>query len=190
MGIRLNRGGAYTSDISTLRRQIRANGSVTNCFPIQVTHPGQPGAVVNMVMNLAFQPNGNLPPANASLYISAFTNAAGTYLFNIAPMPCIALAGVILPAVDGSYLSLGYGLGLPPITDANLAQSVAAVSNFAGGIPGANVLSGLARLIIAVSEAVRFDAVEQGIDGVLGNAGVYQPPVAVIHNWGGHFIGS
>jgi hypothetical protein len=49
-------------------------------------------------------------------------------------------------------------------------------------------LTGMARLIIAVCEAARFKVVETGVNGVLGNFTNYAPPVATIHNWGGHTL--
>jgi hypothetical protein len=188
--MRLQRGGAYTSDISLLRSQIRANGTIPNIQIVTVSHPLSVNTV-DLHINLAYQPNSNLPPINGSLYTVAFGNANGIWNFNVGAIG-VALPGVPFPgALVGNYPSLGYNLGLPNITDANLSAAVDAVAGYAGAAPvPAQVLDGMARLIIAVNEAVRFDSVESGIDGVLGNGVNYPPPVNTIHGWGGHSIGS
>lgn len=189
MPVRLKSGGAYTADISSLCRQIRVNGTLPNLQAVTISHPGT-AFTVDLHINMAYQPNSNLPPINGALYAVAFSNAAGTWHFNVGAIG-VALPGVPFPGgIDGSYASLGYAMGLPAITDANLSAAINAVHGYAGGVVGAPVLDGMARLIIAVNEATRFDAVKSGVDSVLGNAGSYAPPVATIHNWGGHIIGS
>lgn len=192
--IRFQHGGAYTADIGALRNSIRANGTNVNCLTVPLSHPLAPGAAASLCINLAYQANGNLPPANASLYTTAFVNGAGN-VFRFTLVPALggncAFPGATVLAIDGSYLSFGFAMPpFPNITDATLAASIQAISGHAGpGVPGAPVLTGLTRLVIAVNEALRFSAVEAGVDGVLGNAGVYAPPWAQIHNWGGHSLG-
>jgi hypothetical protein len=187
--MRLQHGGAYTSDVNALCAQIRANGTVPNIGIITISHPLAPNTV-NFHINLAYEPNSNLPPINGSLYTVAFGNLNGIWHFNVGAIG-VALPGVGIPgALGGDYTSLGYPLGLPNITDANLLAAVNSVAGYAGAAPvPAPVLDGLARLIIAVNEAARFSVVAGGINSVLGNATVYAPPVATIHNWGGHILG-
>ncbi|MFJ2987223.1 ribosome-inactivating family protein [Collimonas sp. NPDC087041] len=190
MAVRLTRGGAYSTDIRALRGQVRANGTNPVLLAVRVTHPLTANAV-DLYINLAYQPNGNLPPANASLYVVAFGNPNGVWHFAGLGGIGVAVPGVAFPgAINGSYASLGYALALPAITDANLLAAVQSVHAYAGAAVGAPVLDGMARLIIAISEALRFDVVESGVGGVLGNAGNYAPPVAQIHAWGGHTLGS
>lgn len=188
--MRLQHGGAYTSDIRALRSQIRANGTAPNLGVVTISHP-ETRNTVDVHINLAYQSNSQLPPINGSLYTVAFGNLQGIWHFNVGAI------GVVLPGhpfpglLDGSYTSLGYAHSLPNITNANLLNAVETVSHYAGAAPvGANVRNDMARLIIAVNEAVRFNQVEAGVNGVLGNNGNYAPPVATIHNWGGHTLGS
>lgn len=191
--MRLLHGGAYTSDIRALRAQIRANGTMPTIGIINISHP-QTANTVDLHINIAYQPNSNLLPINGSLYTVAFGNPA-IWHFNVGAIG-VALPGQAIPgALAGDYGSLGYPLALPNITDANLLAAINAVSNYAGAAPvPPAVLNGITRLIIAVNEAVRFDDVEGGINSVLGNPGSnpgsYSPPVATIHNWGGHILGS
>lgn len=188
--MRLLHGGAYTSDIRSLRARIRANGTLPNIGIINISHPGTL-STVDLFINFAYQPNSNLPPINGSLYTVAFRNPVGTWHFNVGAIG-VGLPGVAIPgALTGDYASLGYPLGLPEITNANLLDAVNAVSGYAGAAPvPVPVLNGITRLIIAVNEAARFDEVEGGINSVLGNVSSYLPPVATIHNWGGHILGS
>ena len=188
--MRLLRGGAYTSDIRSLRGKIRANGTLPNIGVVNISHP-LALSTVNLYINLAYQPNTNFPPINGSLYTVAFGSNARIWHFNVGAIG-VGLPGVLIPgALAGDYRSLGYALGLPNITDANLLAAVNSVSGYAGAAPvPAPVLDGITRLIIAVNEAARFDEVEGGIDTILGNGGNYLPPVSTIHNWGGHILGS
>lgn len=191
MPLRLQSGGAYTSDISALRAQIRANGTRPNLSIITISHP-LAQHTVDLYINLAYEPNSNLPPINASLYTVAFGNANGIWNFAIGNIGGVAVPGVAFPGnLNGSYASLGYAVGLPNITDANLAAAIGAVATYPGTAPVPQpVLDGMARLIIAVSEAVRFDAIESDINGVLGNGNNYAPPAGTIRSWGGHTLGS
>ena len=189
MAVRLSKGGAYSSDIVKLRKLVRANGSVANFSNIVVTHQDHAGTQVTMIMNLAFQPNSNSAQPNASLYILGFTNANGTYTFNIAPWPGAAIGGAVALVANGSYASLGHAINLPQITNANLGQAVMDMAAYAGGGMTAAEQTGLARLLIAISEAVRFDAVADGVAAALAGT-PYNPPSATIHAWGGRMIGS
>jgi len=188
--MRLQRGGAYTSDIRSLRNQIRANGTLPNINVVTVSHPLS-NHTVDLYLNMAYQPNSHFPPINGSLYVVAFGNTNNIWHFAVGAIGVILPGNPIPGGLTGDYGSLGYALGLPNINDASLRDAVddVAAYNGAGPVP-ANVLDGLTRLIIAVSEAVRIDSVEKGIDGVLGNFSNYPPPVAQIHNWGGHLLGS
>lgn len=188
--MRLQHGGAYTADISNLRAQIRANGTNPILGIVTVSHP-QSALTVDLYLNLAYQPNSALPPINGSLYTVAFGNANGIWHFNVGAIG-VALPGIAIPgALGGDYNSLGYPMGLPNITDANLLAAVNAVAGYAGvgPVPPA-VLDGMTRLIITVSEAIRFNEVSAGINSVLGTNIIFVPPVVQIHNWGGHILGS
>ena len=192
--IRFVHGGAYTADIAALRNAIRANGTNVNCVAVPLSHPTAPGAPVNLYVNHAYQANSALAPANASIYTTAFSNGAGA-IFRFAIVPALggncAFPGATALAADGSYASFGYPAPpLPNISDATLAQAIIDVRGHAGaGAPTAAVLTGLARLVIAVNEAVRFASIETGVNGVLGNAGLYAPNWATVHGWGGHSLG-
>ncbi len=188
--IRLQHGGAYTADISSLRAQIRANGTNPVLAVVTVSHP-LAAQTVDLQLNLAYQPNSALPPINGSLYTVAFGNTHGTWHFNVGAIG-VPLPGALLPgALGGDYASLGYPMGLPNITDANLLAAVNAIAGYAGAAPvPPAVLDAMTRLIITVSEAVRFDEVCAGLNSVLGNLSTFVPPVVQIHNWGGHTLGS
>lgn len=188
--MRFLHGGAYTSDIRALRARIRENGIRPTLETINISHPLALNTV-DLLINIAYQPNSNFPPINGSLYTVAFRNLNGTWHFNVGAIG-VALPGAAIPgALAGSYASLGYAAILPNITDAYLLAAVNDVSAYAGAALGINQVSdGIARLIIAVNEAARFAEVEDGINSVLGNNSVYSPPYVRIHNWGGHFLGS
>lgn len=189
MPIRFQHGGAYIADIGALRNQIRANGTVAHIQAIPVSHPLQPAANLTVFVNLAYQPNGALAPANASVYLVGIGNANGNWHFNIGGVA--GLPGAAFPGnPDGSYNSLGYAHPpLPNITDATLSNAVAALSGYNGGALNAALLDSLARVIVAVSEAARFSDVSGGVAGVLGNAGAYAPNLGQLHAWGGHTLG-
>lgn len=186
--VRFKKGGSYSSDIQKIRSLIRQNGSLNNIATITVSHDKLPGTTVNLFMNLAFQPNSHYPVPNASLYIVAFQNALNTYQFDIVPAVPGTPAGVLLDQ-DGSYGSFGHNNDLPSISDHTLQQALTAVNGYDGGLPNQNVLNGLARLVIAVAEAVRFDEVCDGVEKAVSKDDTYNPPYNTIHNWGGRFIG-
>ncbi len=184
--LRLQTGGAYTADIASLRDSIRANGTKLTLANIIVSHPKAKGAI-KLLMNLAYNSNAqaNIDPANASLYILGFINGNNTYLFNLDPTPYPNLQGTKLNS-DGSYPSLGYNFELPSITDDNLASSIDALINFnQQRITRRNaVAGGLTRLIIACSEAIRFNTVENGVNNAISGT-PYETSWALVHNWNG-----
>ncbi|MCA9681569.1 MAG: hypothetical protein KC457_05190, partial [Myxococcales bacterium] len=191
MPIRFQHGGAYDSDVDRLRNQTRANGTNVNIAAVVLTHPNT-ASQVTFHVNLAFEANSNLQPVDASLYTVAVGNTNGTWRFNIANFPWGGLAGspMFPGAPDGSYASLGYNNNNHAITSGDLQQALDNVANYAGAgpVPG-GVETGIARLIIAVNEAVRSNTIKGGIGGVLGNNGGYVPDWNRIHNWGGHVLG-
>lgn len=186
--IRLQSGGAYLSDLSAIRKEIRANGAIGKGVNLTVTHPLSPGKSVDLWINYAFESNKTSTPT-ASLYITGFTIGNNTYQFNLLQPPPYPLNGVAT-GVDGSYLSLGYGQGkLPSITNQNLNTAIQKISGYTGaGIH--NIQTELVLLIIATSEAIRFDKVANGIDGILGNTKEFIPDWDLIHKWDSRFIGS
>ncbi|SRR5579859_113937 len=194
MPVRFQAGGAYRSDIASLRDQIRANGTNPNLAVVPLRHPGAP-AVQNLSMhiNLAYQANGNLALVNGSLYAVAFTNPNGTWHFTVGAIG-VALPGAPFPGGNtGSYANLGYPAGpLPAISIANLAQALQDVNAYAGGpLPAGHVvLDGMTRLIVAVNEAIRLNSVETGIDDILNNRPVPAPNWwNEVHSWNGHSLG-
>lgn len=186
--IRFLKGGAYNSDLRSLRDAIRANAVNVNCVPITLTHPLAPGQKPVFYLNMAYQANSNMPLVTASLYIVAFRNGAGAgFRFNLPVVPAGAPPFTLL-ASDGRYRNLGSDGSFPPITNGNLAESIGAVATYAGGALTDAMKKGLVRLLIATSEAVRLSSVESGVAGVLGNGGTYNPPWDPIHAWGGHSL--
>ena len=193
MEIRLQHGGAYTTAIGKLRDMVRANGTKPTLVPVTITHPRSSDRV-DLYINMAFEANSQTPPITASLYTVAVRNANGTWRFDISSVTWGALANAALfpGKPDGSYKSLGYVNALPDISDETLAQAVNNVAHYKGTGPiPSGVRVGITRLIIAVSEAVRFSGVEAGIAAVLGKPkATYTPPTDDIHNWGGHVLGA
>ena len=192
--VHFQHGGRYESDIRALCNAIRANGTNVNCVPVQITHPQIMNQQITFHINLAYQANSQLPPANASLYTVAFSNQAGAiFRFNLQPpLPgnC-AFPQATQLVQDGSYQSLGCAHPpFPNITNGNLANAVATVAAYAGGNFTPAMNDALVRLLIAVNEAVRFSDVRAGIENVLrNNQNIYTPPWQQIHNWGGHTLG-
>lgn len=197
MTIRFEHGGAYLSGIRELRGRIRANATLATIHAVPVSHPGTPNGFT-FYLNLAYQANDKLAPANASLYGIGFTNAnapaapAGTlpgWRFNLADLaglPAVALPG----GIDGSYGALGHANALDDISDDRLLADVKRLAAYAGGPVDKDLKDSLADIIVAVCEAARFDPVAQGIDAVLGKKTTYAPPLATLRAWGGHTLGS
>jgi hypothetical protein len=189
MAIRFNKGGAYQSDIRALRNLVRTNGTQANILPVTLSHPGT-AVRATLYLSMAYQPNEHLTVIPGSLYTVAFATAAGVRNFVLPGVPVPATAQPLAGNPAGSYASLGFNQQVPSISNQSLLDAIIAVSQYAGGPIPANVQTGMARLIIAVSEAVRFDAVAAGVDTVLGSTATYQPDADQLRNWGGHFIGS
>lgn len=197
MSIRFEHGGAYLAGIRELRKRIRANATLATIDAVPVSHPGTGGGFT-LYLNLAFQANGSLAPANASLYAVGFTNAnapaapAGTLpgwrfqLAGLAGLPATALPG----GIDGSYASLGHANSLDSISGDRLLEDVKRLSAYAGGVVDQNLKDSLANIIVAVCEAARFDKVAEEIDRVLSDKSSYPPPLATLRAWGGHTLGN
>jgi len=189
--LRLAPGGAYLSNLTTTCNVIRTNGTLVNVSRCTVTHP-QVAGNIQLLINLAYQPNGTLPPATASLYVLGFANAATTYTFDLGPFPGGPIPGVVvLNGLNGSYASLGYPTGFDGllINDANLQSSIQALQAYTGGVYTPLFLNSLTRLIIASSEALRLNSVGTAVGSVLGNSTNYAPNWLTVHNWGGHTLG-
>ena len=184
--LRLSKDGSYKSDLQAIRNAIRANGTRQNLVEIDLTVP--PGPWAKVFLDFAFQSNGAMPASDGSLYLLAFKGAVDSqWRFNMT-IPDLPVPGIILP-MNGSYLSLGYPLPdpLPTITKPNLDNAVQNISRFAGEVNAA-IKTDLARVIIAVSEAIRFRDVEVGILSALDGQD-YVPNGVQIRNWGGHTLG-
>jgi len=190
MKIRLRKTGEYIADIEKLRSQIRINGTKAQLCIITISHP-YTAQKVYMHLNLAFDTNPNNERINGSLYAVAFGNEYGTWHFNVGNIG-VDLPGKVFPNnIKGSYKSLGFAEQLPVVSDANLVQAIEDVSRFKGEatVPE-KVKDGMARLIVAISEAARFDKIMNDINRVLADRDVkYLPPFKLIHNWGGHVLG-
>ncbi|WP_167856261.1 ribosome-inactivating family protein [Hymenobacter metallicola] len=177
--------------MTTICSAIRANGSAVNVSHCTITHPLVAGNI-QLLINLAYQPNGSMPLATASLYVLGFINGTGTYTFALAPFPGGPIPGAVpLVGIDGSYASLGYAVGFGglQITDANLQASIQTVQAYAGGAYTPAFLTSLTRLIIASSESLRLHQVGIDVNSVLGTAVAYAPDWNAVHAWGGHTLG-
>ena len=185
----LAKNGVYTSDLKTIIDDIRKNGTEPKCHTITISHPK--GIAIELYMNFALEQNRNNPPKNASLNILGFkTNTNDEFVFDINPFPCSEFSkNATKILINGSYRSMGYPMDLPVITDSNLHQSIEILNNFkiANEIQKKE-LDALTRLIITISEAVRFSSVAIGINSVLGNDTSFTPNSFEIIGWGGHSI--
>lgn len=209
---------AYSSDISKLRQRIRDNANRLTLEPIELIYwesykNSYENKNVRAIMNLAFQADSRNAAPSASLYIVGFDNP-NRRDFSRQGMPKAwyfrenenerALA--LLTEEDyfnrdrelkGDYRGFGWATTLPDISFANLKKAINDLSGYQGGpIPRDEhkrnpLLTGMAQLIIAISEAVRFDVVEEGILKALRNesyafpAGDYS---GLIHAWNKHFL--
>ena len=108
MDIRLVHGGAYNSDIRNLRSAIRATGSNATHEWVTVSHPTATNNRLDVLVNLAFQPNKHHGKVDGSLYILGFRNSTGTYHFHPFPVPANPPAGSIAINAKGTYGSLGW----------------------------------------------------------------------------------
>ncbi|MFK0573534.1 ribosome-inactivating family protein [Endozoicomonas sp.] len=147
---------------------------------------------VRFFINFAFSANTSYSSVNGSLYTLGFGNRAGVFCFDLDGDLLSGISGPrnIMQNIDGSYRSLGFLHGLPEIDYADLISAVVELSEFNADRGRMNAIRGsLARLIIAINEAIRFDMVANAIDQVIRGTH-YRPPCRLIHNWGGSFIGS
>ncbi|UMR30961.1 ribosome-inactivating family protein [Massilia sp. MB5] len=190
MNLSLQKGGAYRSGIQALRKQVRSNGGMATIGIVTVKHPME-AQTVDLYLHLAYDPNPQQGAVNGSLYIVGFRSATGAYFFSIDGLELPAGAARLPGNPDGSYASLNCSDELPPISDQSLLDAVRAIGNYKkNDVLDAGKKRQLAQLIIAVSEAIRFDQVEKEIDSVLGTVLKVTPPKDVIRAWGGHFIGN
>ena len=186
--LRLSEDGSYKSDLSKIRDAIRANGSKVTLGEIDLIDPTIPGKPIRMYLNFAYQSNSHLPPCSGSIYVLAFGNAGGTWHFN-QPIAGLVLPGNPFPGgISGSYASLGFPNILPLITKEKMINAIEIMFSYTGGDTGYDLRAGLARMIIATSEAIRMFPVQTGMLVAIGG-GQYQPDEEAIRNWGGHTLG-
>lgn len=191
-----SKNDSYKTDLSKIRDRIRQNGTLEKIEWITIKSP-RTDKKVALALNIAFEPNNNKTAPDGSLYVFGFSavNLLGEihhpYFFSIADRDVgVANSGQRLPKINGSYTSLGYPHTLPIITEANLIDSIENLAKYRGEVNQlVNVKMGLARLIIALSEAIRFCEVKEGVNSVLAaKDNTYTPNSTLIHNWGGHKI--
>ena len=185
--LRLNKDGSYVADLGKLRDAIRANGPIPNLQKVQLTFPTLADKPVTLYINFAFQSNSQLEPSSASIYTLAYGTPTGTWHFT-QNVPGIILPGAPFPGgIDGSYASLGFPNALPDIKNENLQAAIESMYSYTGGNTDP-LKPGLARMIIAASEAIRMKFVQEGMLTALSGA-TYIPDPDAIRNWGGHTLG-
>lgn len=179
MSLRLSHARAYRADIAQLRRAARENGARTNPSDVPVDIPNAPrGYALSLIVNLACEPDRSLDAPTASLDLLGFVNPHGMFRFRRHPPLWAPPASSFDLGVDGSYRLLGYAdAPLPGISSANLIGSAILLSRFHGPVPiGPGIVAdALARLSIAVSEALRFVATENAVAAALDNGVGYHP---------------
>jgi len=81
---------------------------------------------------------------------------------------------------------------LPSITNENLHESITILNNIINSSQiGQKEYDSITRLIIILSEAIRFTSVAKGVNSVLDNNEVsFNPNLFEIIGWGGHSIAS
>lgn len=183
----------YLNDIAALRTAIRTNGAKASIAALTLSHPlldVQP----TVCLNLAYQPVAGKDKVDASLYVVGFANANATsgWRFDLPSLSAVSgmPAKLLAAKCDGNYTRLGHSDKLPDITDQGLATYLKLLSKYNGGDFGQELKTALAAAMVAISEAARFAAVAQGVDGVLGSDARYIPPIDVVRNWGGHTLGA
>jgi hypothetical protein len=188
MSIRLRRGGAYLADLDTLRHLVEANGPRPTILPVTVTHPASARGV-DVYLNLAHEPDPARPRPAASLCVLGWRNGQGAWHFHV---PGIAsLPDALIPGgYTGSYAGLGHPHELPTLTNADLGHDVAALAAYAGRPLDQGLRDSLARMIVVVSEALRFDSVAAGVNAVLVMDGSFRPNPATLRTWDGHTLGA
>ncbi|MGH8780443.1 ribosome-inactivating family protein [Paraburkholderia sp.] len=177
--LRLSHGRAYRADIATLRRTARENGACANPFDVPVDIPNAPrGYAFSLIVNLACEPDRAHHSPAGSLDLLGFANRHGAFRFRRDPPLWAPPASAFDLGIDGSYRLLGYAdAPLPGISSANLIGSAILLSRFTGPMPiGPGIVAdALARLSIAVSEALRFVATESAVAAALDNGVGYHP---------------
>lgn len=192
MQLRLTTGSDYQDDLTALRDAIRQNGTRATRQAVDVVIGDDTGAPrVSLLLNLAWQAAKNGPAVDASLYTLGFVSQGGTaFVFDIRPFPGGTPAGAATLGGDGSYGWLGYATDpLPTINPSNLHQAVWTLSKLkpADASKPAPFKPDLTRLVIALSEALRFARTEHAIAGLLdGTLATYAPNddrTACFNNW-------
>jgi len=190
--LRLENKGIYISDLQTIINSIKENGNKTSCDSIIISHPK--GSEITLLMNFGLETNSKNPPANASLNILGFkTSNNQEFIFDINPFPCEkSKINTKKMVVDGSYKSLGYSMKLPSITNENLHESITILNSIINSSKiGQKEYDSITRLIIILSEAIRFTSVANGVNSVLDNNEIsFSPNLFEIIGWGGHSIAS
>ena len=188
MSIRLRRGGAYLADLDTLRRLVEANGPRPTMLPVTVIHPASPHTIA-VYLNLAYEPDLARPRPAASLCVLGWRNGHGAWHFRV---PGVAsLPDALIPGgCTGSYAGLGHPHTLPALTNADLGRDVAALAAYAGRPLDQALRDSLARMIVVVSEALRFDSVAAGVDAILTMDGSFRPNADTLRAWDGHTLGA
>ncbi|NIA55079.1 hypothetical protein HAV22_15690 [Massilia sp. TW-1] len=187
MSIRLRRGGAYLADLDTLRRLVEANGPRPTMLPVTVVHP-ESAHTIDVYLNLAYEGDRARPRPPASLCVLGWRNGQGAWHFRV---PGVAsLPDALIPGgCTGSYAGLGHPHELPALTNADLGRDVAALATYAGRPLDQALRDSLARMIVVVSEALRFDSVAAGVSAILAMDGSFRPHAGTLRAWDGHTLG-
>jgi hypothetical protein len=190
--LRLTTGSDYQDDLAALRDTIRRNGTRATRHAVDLVIDDDAGAPrVSLLLNLAWQAAKNGPAVDASLYTLGFVGQSGmAFVFDIRPFPGGTPTGATALGGDGSYGWLGYATGpLPAINPSNLHQAVWTLSKVrpADASKFAPFKPDLTRLVIALSEALRFARTAHAIAGLLdGTLATYAPNddrTACFNNW-------
>jgi len=178
MGIRLTSAEEYSADINSLRADIIKNGRKKEIQEISISSPYDKNTKISVFMNFAFGDS-----VDSSLYILSFTGMGSfTFTFGINGNP------------SGSYKSLGYDGSfsepnneLPLITRSELAKAIYFIGSVKNDIDARKILKFYSIIIVTISEALRFQSVEDGIKRVLDSEDEeFHPELDIVHNWGGH----
>jgi hypothetical protein len=188
MPLRLRRGGAYLADLAILRRQALTNGIRPTVLPVTISHPATPERF-QVYLNLAYEADPQRPPPPASLCLLGLRNGHGAWHFQVPGID--SLPDARFPnGSGGSYAGLGYLHELPALSDADLGEDVVALATYGGRPLDGTLRASLARTIVVVSEALRFDSVAAGVNAVLVREGSFRPRLATLRAWDGHGLGT
>lgn len=185
----------YVDDIAAIRQAVIANGTTQKLGAVTVTSPvGGSPVVVYFIMAFRAATAANPKGIDGSLYTWAFGSSTGP-VYTTQP-----LAGITytianqkpFPTQGGlktDYGSLGCTSSITT-TGQQLVDAVKTMSTYAGGTVGDTEKMAIARLSVALSEAVRLNAVRDAVLAVLkpggGTTANLKP---YINNWGGRGIG-